>query len=52
MRRRGMNTLAVLNGATKLWRSIDSHVELACFSMSPGKTRPPVYTTAQRPVIK
>lgn len=52
MRKRGINTLAVLSGATKLWRNIDSHIELVCFSMTPGKTKPPVCTTAQRPAIK
>lgn len=52
MRKSGMNTLAVLSGATRLWRSMDSHIELLCFSMTPGKTRPPVCTTAQRPAIK
>lgn len=51
-RKRGMNILAVLSGATKLCRNMDSHAELGCLSITPGRAKPPVCTTAQRPVIK
>ena len=51
-RKRGMNILAVLSGATKLCRSIDSQAELGCLSMAPGRAKPPVCTIAQRPAVK
>lgn len=47
-----MNILAVLSGATKLCRNIDSHAELGCLSMAPDRAKPPVYTIAQRPVVE
>lgn len=44
-----MKALAVLNGATKLCRSMHSQAELSCRSIVPAKASPPVCTTAHRP---